>query len=57
MKHILKVLNAYIESTVKQLKYKDERIQELNDENRILEKENETLKRELINLSREHCKN
>ena len=56
MKHILKVLNAYIESTVKQLKYKDERIQELNDENRILEKENETLKRELINLSREHCK-
>jgi regulator of replication initiation timing len=57
MKHILEVLNAYIESAVKQLKYKDERIQELNDENRILEKENETLKRELINLSREHCKN
>ena len=56
MKHILEVLNAYIESAVKQLKYKDERIQELNDENRILEKENETLKRELINLSREHCK-
>lgn len=56
MKHILEVLNAYIESTVKQLKYKDERIKELNDENRILEKENETLKRELIKLTKEFKK-
>jgi len=56
MKHILEVLNAYIESTVKQIKYKDERIQELNAENRKLENENEMLKNELVKLSREHFK-
>jgi peptidoglycan hydrolase CwlO-like protein len=53
MKHILKVLNAYIESTVKQLKYKDERIQELNAENRQLENENDKLKNELVKLTKE----
>jgi len=56
MKHVLKVLDKYIESNVKQLKYKDERIQELNAENRELEKQNEMLKNELVKLTREHFK-
>lgn len=56
MKHILKVLNAYIESTVKQLKYKDERIQELNAENRQLENENKMLRDDLAELSKEFKK-
>jgi cell division protein FtsB len=56
MQHVLKVLNAYIESNVKQIKYKDERIQELNAENRKLENENEMLKNELVKLSREQFK-
>ena len=56
MQHVLKVLNAYIESNVKQLKYKDERIQELNAENRQLENENDRLKNELVKLTREFKK-
>jgi hypothetical protein len=54
MKHVLKVLDKYIESNVKQLKYKDERIQELNIANRELEKQNEMLKNELVKLNREN---
>jgi hypothetical protein len=54
MKHVLKVLDKYIESNVKQLKYKDERIQELNIANRELEKQNEMLKNELVKLTRDN---
>jgi hypothetical protein len=56
MKHVLKVLDKYIESNVKQLKYKDERIQQLNIENRELEKQNDILKNELVKLTRENLK-
>lgn len=56
MKHVLKVLNAYIESNLKQIKYKDERIQELNAENFQLQNEVDTLRKDLKELSKEHFK-
>lgn len=56
MKHVLKVLNAYIESNIKQIKYKDERIQELNSENFELRNEVYQLRKDLKELSKEHFK-
>lgn len=56
MKHVLKVLNAYIESNIKQIKYKDERIQELNAENFQLQNEVDRLRKDLKELSKEHFK-
>ena len=56
MKHVLKVLNAYIESNIKQIKYKDERIQELNAENFQLQNEVDNLRKDLKELSKEHFK-
>lgn len=56
MKHVLKVLNAYIESNIKQIKYKDERIQELNAENFQLQNEVDKLRKDLKELSKEYFK-
>ena len=56
MKHVLKVLNAYIESNIKQINYKDERIQELNAENFQLQNEVDKLRKDLKELSKEHFK-
>lgn len=56
MKHVLKVLNAYIESNIKEIKYKDKRIQELNAENFQLQKEVYQLRKDLKELSKEHFK-
>lgn len=56
MKHVLKVLNAYIESNIKQIKYKDERIKELNSENFKLQNEVEMLRKDLKELSKENFK-
>lgn len=56
MKHVLKVLNAYIESNINQIKYKDERIKELNAENFQLQNEVDKLRKDLKELSKEHFK-
>jgi len=56
MKHVLKVLNAFIESKVREIESKDERIKEQWQEICQLEKENEMLRKDLAELSKEHFK-
>jgi hypothetical protein len=56
MKHVLKVLNKYIESNVNELKRKDAKIKELWNENFELKAENKMLRDELFELSKEHFK-
>jgi len=56
MKHVLKVLDKYIESNVNQLKSKDERIRELWNENSDLRNEIKVLRNDLAELSKEHFK-
>lgn len=56
MKHVLKVLNAYIESNIKQIKYMDERIKELNADNFQLQNEVDKLREDLKKLSKENLK-
>jgi uncharacterized protein (DUF3084 family) len=56
MKHVLKVLNAFIESKVIEIESKDERIKEQWQEICQLEKENEMLRNDLAELSKEHFK-
>jgi SMC interacting uncharacterized protein involved in chromosome segregation len=56
MKHVLEVLNAYIEQKINQLETQEERINEQWQEIRKLEEENEMLRNDLAELSKEHCK-
>jgi hypothetical protein len=56
MKHVLEVLNAYIEQKINQLETQEERINEQWQEICQLEKENEMLRNDLAELSKEHCK-
>jgi hypothetical protein len=57
MKHVLKVLNAFIESKVREIESKDDRIKDQWQEICQLEKENEMLRKDLAKLSKEHLKN
>jgi hypothetical protein len=57
MKHVLKVLNAFIESKVREIESKDDRIKDQWQEICQLEKENEMLRNDLAELSKEHLKN
>jgi hypothetical protein len=57
MKHVLKVLNAFIGQKIDELKRKDEKIKELWNENADLKDENKILRKDLQELSKEHFKN
>lgn len=57
MIHVLEVLNAYIESKVREIESKDDRIKDQWQEICQLEKENEMLRNDLAELSKEHLKN
>jgi hypothetical protein len=56
MKHILEVLNAYIEQKVNELECKQERIDEQWLEIRKLNEENQALRNDLAELSKEFKK-
>jgi hypothetical protein len=56
MKHILKVLNAYIKQQVNELEFKQERIDEQWLEIRKLNEENQALRNDLAELSKEFKK-
>jgi hypothetical protein len=56
MIHILEVLNAYIEQQVNELEFKQERIDEQWLEIRKLNEENQMLRNDLAELSKEHFK-
>lgn len=56
MKHVLKVLNRYIGSTVDELRRKDSKIKELWNDNCKLKEEIKMLRDDLAELSREQFK-
>jgi SMC interacting uncharacterized protein involved in chromosome segregation len=56
MKHVLKVLNRYIGSTVDELRRKDSKIKELWNDNCKLKEEIKMLRDDLAELSKEHFK-
>jgi hypothetical protein len=53
MKHILEVLNAYIEQKVNELEFKQERIDEQWLEIRKLNEENQALRNDLAKLRKQ----
>ena len=57
MKHVLKVLNTFIGQKIDELKLKDEKINELWNENHDLKDEIKLLRKDLQELSKEHFKN
>ena len=57
MKHVLKVLNAFIGQKIDELKRKDDKIKELWIENADLKDEIKMLRKDLQELSKEHFKN
>jgi SMC interacting uncharacterized protein involved in chromosome segregation len=56
MKHVLKVLNRYIGSTVDELRRKDSKIKELWNDNCKLKEEIKMLRDDLAELSKKHFK-